>query len=347
MEAIQFTGKYKKLELKTVPIPKITKANEVLVRVAYSGICGTDLHSILGASPWTPEYTFTLGHEFSGTVVDVGPDVKTFKKGDKVAIDPNEGCQSCEFCHSGNQHYCPVGAISNPIGVGYKDGGWAEYALVPTTLLHKLPNSVTLEQAALAEPLSCIAHGWDLLSPITVGMKILITGAGIIGNLWVCVLHLQGHKNVTVSEPNPLRLDLLRKLNTGYNLITPEQLKKNQEADSAYLFDLIIDCSGYPPAIEHAVTLLNSGGKLCCFGVAPPNAEIKIKPFQIYMQELKIFGVHINLFSFPKALGLLEAMGERYLSYENLGIKTFALKDYEKALEEMRLGSVAKAMFEI
>jgi D-arabinitol dehydrogenase (NADP+) len=128
--------------------------------------------------------------------------------------------------------------------------------------------------AALTEPLSCLAHGWDIVSPIHVGEKILITGAGIIGNLWVCTLHLQGHRNVTVSEPNTARLDMLKKLGTGYTLLTPDQLKKNQAADPDYLFDVVIDCSGYPPAIEHAISLLNSGGKLCIFGVAPPHGRI-------------------------------------------------------------------------
>ncbi|XP_018563106.1 D-arabinitol dehydrogenase 1-like [Anoplophora glabripennis] len=346
MEAITFTAKTKTLELNTVPVPKITAPDQVLIKVAYSGVCGTDLHIIQGEFPCNPNKTFTLGHEFSGRVVDVGSDVTIVKTGDKVAVDPNDGCHRCNFCRNGNPHYCLVGGINNTIGI-YRDGGWAEYALAPVRQVHKIPEAITLEQAALTEPLSCLSHGWDIISPVTVGTKILVTGAGIIGNLWVCALHLQGHKNVTVSEPNTTRLNMLRNLNTGYNLITPDQLKKNHQDDPDYLFDLIIDCSGFPPAIEYAATLLQRGGKLCCFGIAPPHGEIKIRPFEIYMKEMKIFGVNINPFSFPKSIGLLEAMGDRYLNYNNLGIKTFSLNEYKEAIELLKQGKIAKVIFKI
>ncbi|RZC35825.1 D-arabinitol dehydrogenase 1 [Asbolus verrucosus] len=309
-------------------VPKTT-ADGVLVKVAYSGICGTDLHIIQGEFPCNPNNTFTLGHEFSGTVVEVGQNVTNFKPGDKVSVDPNNGCKCCKFCHSGNPHFCKTGGINNTIGI-YRDGGWANYALCPEE-----------------QPISCLAHGWDIVSPIHVGEKILVTGAGIIGNLWVCALHLQGHRNVTVSEPNTARLEMLKNLDTGFTLLTPDQLVKNQQADPNYLFDVAIDCSGYPPAVEHAISLLNSGGKLCIFGVAPPHGRISIAPFDIYMKEMKIFGVNINPFSFPKSLGLLEAMGDRYLNYDNLGIKTFTLSQYQEAIDCLKKGTIAKAVFKL
>lgn len=134
---------------------------------------------------------------------------------------------------------------------------------------------------------------------------------------------------------------------TGYILLTPDQLKKNQQADPEYLFDVVIDCSGFPPAVEHAVSLLRSGGKLCCFGVAPPHGKITVSPFDIYMKELTIHGVNVNPFSFPKAIGLLESMGDRYLSYQNLGIKTYSLKQYKEAIQTLRRGDIAKAIFKL
>nr|CAI5861993.1 unnamed protein product [Callosobruchus analis] len=346
MDAINFTLKSKTLQLVKLPIPKIEKPDEVLIEVAFAGICGTDLHIIQGEFPCTDKKPITLGHEFSGVVIDVGSEVDIFKKGDRVSVDPNSGCGSCHFCHSGTPHFCATGGISNTVGI-YRDGGWANYALVPVNQVHKIPDKITLEQAALTEPISCLAHGWDIISPITVGSKILITGAGIIGSLWVCALHHQGHRKVTVSEPNQARLDLLRKLDTGFDLITPNQLKQNQDADPTYLFDVVIDCSGFPPAIEHAVSLLQKGGKLCCFGVAPPHGEIKLKPFDIYLKELKIYGVLVNPFSFPNSIGLIEAMGDRYLTYDKLGIKVYTLKQYNEALEELKKGTIAKAIFKL
>lgn len=89
MEALQYSAKDKKLSLVNTPIPKIQDDSDVLIKVAYSGICGTDLHIIQGEFPCNQAVPFSLGHEFSGTVVEVGPGVKTFKKGDRVSVDPN------------------------------------------------------------------------------------------------------------------------------------------------------------------------------------------------------------------------------------------------------------------
>ncbi|GJQ67387.1 hypothetical protein Trydic_g19560, partial [Trypoxylus dichotomus] len=96
---------------------------------------------------------------------------------------------------------------------------------------------------------------------------------------------------------------------TGYDTITPDELKSRQE--KGILYDVVIDCSGYGPAIENALKLLNYGGKLCIFGVAPPHTKISVTPYEIYLKELTITSVKINPFTFPKALGLLEALGER------------------------------------
>lgn len=125
------------------------------------------------------------------------------------------GCEKCVNCHNGNPHFCKVGSLDNTIGI-YRNGGWAEYALVPEKQVHKLPNGIGLEEAALNEPLSCLSHGFDKFSPLRIGQKVLVMGAGIIGNLATSLLHLQGHRNVTVSEPNASRLALTK--NLGENL---------------------------------------------------------------------------------------------------------------------------------
>ncbi|KAK9884335.1 hypothetical protein WA026_005285 [Henosepilachna vigintioctopunctata] len=317
-----------------------------IVKVSYAGVCGTDLHIIEGHFPCYANGPITLGHEFSGIVTEVGIDVGNFKIGDRVSVDPNIGCEKCDFCHDGNPHFCKQGGINTTIGI-YKDGGWAEYVVCPESQVHKLKDSITLEQAALCEPLSCLSHGLDLVSPIKIGKKILITGAGIIGNLWACALHLQGHRRVTVSEPNQARLNNLKKLNLGFDLITPDQLKKNQSDNPEYLFDFAIDCSGYPPAIEHAISLLNKGGKLVIFGVAPPNKKISISPYEIFDKELKIIGVKVNPYSYVNSIGMVEAMGDRYLNFDNLGIGLYPLKDYQKAIEALKKGSIAKAIFKL
>ncbi|KAJ8916642.1 hypothetical protein NQ315_000287 [Exocentrus adspersus] len=344
MEAVRFTLKTRKLELVKIPVPKLLGEDEVLVKVAYSGFCGTDLHIMQGEYPVDHDKPVTLGHEYSGTVAEVGSSVHDLKKGDRVAVDPNDGCHCCNFCRSGAYHHCAdTGAgAQNKIGT-FHDGGWAEYAVALRRQVHKLPESITLKQAALTEPISCLTHGWDIVSPINVGERILVLGAGIIGNLWACALHLQGHRKVTVSEPNPVRLELLRQLDTGFDLVTPAELYQRLDAP---FYDVVVDCSGNAAAVEASVNLVQKGGKLCCFGVAPTGAEIRLKPFDLYMKEMKIYGVRTNPYSFPKALGLMEAMGDRYLNYDALGVKTLSLGQYNEAIDILKKGIVAKVVFE-
>ncbi|CAL7951748.1 unnamed protein product [Xylocopa violacea] len=338
MEFLSFDVKSHTLALRRAEVPK-PGPKEVLIRVAYSGICGTDLHIIEGAFPCKKEGFLTLGHEFSGVVSEVGSSVRTIKVGQKVAVDPNSACNTCTYCHGGTYQYCSAGGINNTIGI-YRDGGFSTHAVIPESQVHILPDGVDLQQGALAEPLSCLAHGWRRLNGVDVGNKVLIIGAGIIGLLWTCMLHLRGlKKTVTVSEPQEKRRQLVSKMDLDYETTGPQQLKGS--------YDVIIDCSGSAPAVEGALPLLGPGGRLCVFGVANPLAKFSIEPFQIYMKELTIIGVNINPFSFPKGLGLLQAMADKYLSYEKLGIKVFSLSQYREALDALKRGEISKAVFKL
>ncbi|KAK9884334.1 hypothetical protein WA026_005284 [Henosepilachna vigintioctopunctata] len=330
MQAIQFKLSDKTLTYGKIPVPNIADPKHVKVKVSYAGVCGTDLHIIEGHFPCKADRPITLGHEFSGVVEEVGKEVSHFKKEIESALTQISVARNATFAMMGIPIFANKEESTRLLEYSEMEDG-----------------RNILEQAALCEPLSCLSHGWDLASPIKVGKRILITGAGIIGNLWACALHLHGHRRVTISEPNQSRLDNLKKMNLGFDLITPDQLKKNQLQNPDYLFDFAIDCSGYPPAIEHAISLLNTGGKLVIFGVAPPHGKVSISPYEIYDKELKIIGVKINPYSFVNSVGMVEAMGDRYLNYDNLGIKVFPLKDYQKAIEALKEGSIAKAIFQI
>ena len=339
MEFLSFDVASKTLNLKKSKDLPVPKQDEVRVRVAYAGICGTDLHILDGSFPCKPEGSLTLGHEFSGTIDAVGSAVRSLKVGQKVVVDPNSGCNTCDYCHNGNYHFCSAGGINNTIGI-FRNGGWATHALIPETQVHVLPDGVDMSQAALTEPLSCLAHGWDKINPVNVGLDVLVIGAGIIGLLWACLLHLHGlRKTVTISEPQEKRRKMLPKLDLDYEAKSPEQLKEG--------FDLVVDCSGSGPAMEAAVPLLRRGGRLCVFGVASPKAKLTIEPFQVYMKELNIVGVNINPFTFPKGLALLQAMADRYLNYDKLGIKIYPLREYREALVALRQGDISKAVFKL
>ncbi|XP_072948672.1 uncharacterized protein [Epargyreus clarus] len=341
MQAVVFDGKALSLKYDDkYPMPVISKDDDVIVKVAYSGVCGTDLHIIQGEFPASKERPLPLGHEFSGVVHAVGKK-SVFKVGQKVVVDPNRACNLCNFCRDGNYQYCLTAGINSTIGI-WRNGGWAQYVLCPQDQVYALPDGITTEQAGLCEPYSCVSHGFDRASPLSIGSKILVVGAGIIGNLWVTTLHHQGHRDVTVSEMNKTRLEIVKKLETGYRLVTPDVLDKEKQ-----LYDVIIDCTGVGKVMEISFNYLKHGGKYVLFGCCPPTHQASLNPFQIYDKELTIIGVKINPFSFPKAIGWLKAMGDRYLDYNKLGVKTYSLAEYQNALNDLKAGNIAKAIFKI
>ncbi|GBP56622.1 D-arabinitol dehydrogenase 1 [Eumeta japonica] len=161
-------------------------------------------------------------------------------------------------------------------------------------------------------------------------------------NLWVTTLHLHGHREVTVSEMNKTRLEIVGKMNTGYRLVTPDILEKEKAE-----FDVIIDCTGVGKVMEINFHYMRSGGKYVLFGCCPPTHQASLNPFDIFNKELTIIGIKVNPFSFPNAIGWLKAMGDRYLNYESLGVKTYALSEYQQALDDLKKGLISKAVFKI
>jgi D-arabinitol dehydrogenase (NADP+) len=339
MEYLSFNLSNKSLTLiKRDVLPK-PAANQVRIKVEYSGICGTDLHILEGSFPCKEDGPLTLGHEFVGTVDELGSEVTILKIGQRVVVDPNSGCNKCDHCHNANYHFCKHGSINSTIGI-FKDGGWATHALVPETQVYLIPDEIEMRQAVLSEPLSCMAHGWDRINPVNIGSKVLVIGAGIIGLLWACLFHLHGlRKTVTISEPQEKRKNLASNLGLDYKVKNPTELKEE--------FDLAVDCSGSAPAMELAMNLLGYGGRLCVFGVANPKAKLSIEPFQVFKKELSIVGVVINPYCFSKGIALVRSMSERYLDYSKLGIKIFSLSQYKEALEALKKGDISKAIFKL
>ncbi|KAH0953835.1 hypothetical protein HN011_011998 [Eciton burchellii] len=338
MEYLSFDPSSKSLALKRQAVLPKPAANEIRIKVAYSGICGTDLHILEGSFPCKKDGQVTLGHEFVGIVDELGSEVTSFKIGQRVVVDPNSGCDKCDHCHSANYHFCKFGRV-NTIGI-FRNGGWATHAIVPETQVHLIPDEIELHEAVLNEPLSCLIHGWDKLNPVNIGSRILVMGAGIIGLLWASLFHLHGfRKTVTISEPRQKRREFASNLGLDYRVKSPDELREE--------FDLAVDCSGSVPAMEKAVSLLGHGGRLCVFGVANPNEKLMIEPFRIFRREQTIVGVNINPHTFPKGLALLRSMSEQYLNYDKLGIKVFSLSQYKEALDILKRGEISKVIFKL
>jgi NADPH2:quinone reductase len=274
------------------PVPRV---GEVIVKVDCCGICGTDLHILDGEFPPTP-YPITPGHEFAGQVVACAPDRghgPRIAEGDRVAVDPSLYCGWCRRCRAGRGNLCTNwGAIGDTVA-----GAFAEYVAVPAVNAYPLPDHIDGQHGAMAEPLACAVHGLRRLGSV-LGESVVVVGAGTMGLLLLQLLLRAGAGHVAVVDPVGQRLEVARALGARQAVVNAAEL----DSDS---FDVAVDATGVPMAIETALGLLDRGGRLLIFGVAPADAALAVSPFRVYNDEITIVGSMAILRSFGQAIDLL------------------------------------------
>jgi threonine 3-dehydrogenase len=275
------------LWLREVPVPEIG-INDVLVRVLKTGICGTDVH-IYQWDDWarrTIPVPMVVGHEFVGEVVRVGANVNDFHAGELVSGEGHVVCGRCRNCMAGRRHLCRE---TRGIGVN-RPGAFAEYISVPmTNLWHHVP-SVDLEVASIFDPFGNAVHTalqFDLL-----GEDVLITGAGPIGCMAVAVARHAGARHVVVTDVNPFRLELARKLGASRSVnVKHESLSDVQKELGMHEgFDVGLEMSGQESAFRDQIKNLCHGGKLAMLGI--PSRAIPVDFNPIVFNMLTIRGVY-------------------------------------------------------
>jgi 2-desacetyl-2-hydroxyethyl bacteriochlorophyllide A dehydrogenase len=326
MQAVVITGP-RALEIAELPDPT-PKPGEVVIEVAASGICGTDLQIFAGDYP--AALPVVPGHEFAGTVVALGRDVHDLRVGDRVAADPNIPCWRCPYCRDGRVNLCDNYAA---LGVTM-NGASARYLALPEYLCVRVPESLDIHHAALAEPLSCALHAWDLVGP-QVGRSAVIYGSGTMGLMMLQVGRLFGIPAVDVVDINPAKLEAASTLGAGRLVTDAAQAMPDGG------WDVVIDASGSAAAIADGLTRVAKGGTFLQFGVAPPEVRVEIDPFDIYEREIRILGAVCPLNSFARSLELL-AIGA--VNPVPLVSDTFALEDYRAALEKFASGDTRKIL---
>jgi 2-desacetyl-2-hydroxyethyl bacteriochlorophyllide A dehydrogenase len=265
-----------KVPVEALAVPDLAdRPHDVLVEVAYCGICGTDLHAIVeggGPNGWGAP-GFVGGHEWSGTVHAVGGEVTRWRVGDRVTA-ASSACGTCLTCRAGRPSLCRSGGAWDELGAFSQFMRRRENALEP------LPEGLDMRAAALAEPLAVALHAVTR-STARSGQRVLVTGAGPIGTLTVVALHSRGVDDITVSEPNPLRRDLAARL--GVVVVSPEELDGPERA-----FEAAIETSGNPQAASAAVASLTPGGTFVLVGVNTKPTEIDM--VQVLVNELVVTG---------------------------------------------------------
>ncbi len=323
-----------KLSIKEVPEPKITKSDEVLIKVEAAGICGTDVH-ILEVPPGHPATPGSiLGHEYVGIVVDKGSDAKTVDIGDRVVVDPNLTCGVCRYCRKGLPNMCEN---FTTLGI-FLNGGFALYNVAPAKALYKISKDVPLERSALAEPLSCVVNAMRKLN-LQVGDNVVLIGAGPMGLLFLLMIKAQGAGRVIVIEPTPFRAKVARDLGADIVINPKETNTKEAIMDITELgADIVIDAVGNQ--LSTALELVRRGGTVLLFGMNE-NALPQIKQIIIPRYELKILGSYISWFSFPQTVAILESGN---VPVEKLVTHKLPLTRLQEGIEIMKKGEGIKIL---
>jgi 2-desacetyl-2-hydroxyethyl bacteriochlorophyllide A dehydrogenase len=305
-----------------VPDPQ-PRAGEVVVAPRAVGICGTDLHIIDGEFPPSP-YPIVPGHEFSGEVVSLGPEVTGLAVGDRVAVDPSLFCGRCTYCRRGRGNLCENwGATGDTV-----NGAFAEFVAVPAANAVAIPETMSWSSAAMVEPLSCVVHGLHRLA-MPAGSELLVVGGGTIGLLLAQAAARSGATRVVVLEPDPARRELALKWGADAAAGTLDELM----AGRAYGFEYAIEATGVGAAAEAAVAGLCRGGTMLVFGVAEPRARLPLSQFSVYNDEITVLGSMAVLNSFEPALAL---MASGAIAADAMVTHRFPLESFGEAVDAVR-----------
>jgi threonine 3-dehydrogenase len=326
------------LWLEDVPEPGPLKHNEVLIRVERTGICGTDLH-IYNWDAWaqkTIPVPMVVGHEFVGTIAAVGANVTDFFVGDIVSGEGHVVCGHCRNCMAGRRHLCPH---TQGIGVN-RPGAFAEYLTLPmTNVWHHAPG-IDPDVAAIFDPFGNAVH--TALSFDVLGEDVLITGAGPIGCMAAAVVRHAGARHVVVTDVNPYRLELARRLGATLAVDVREtsiaQVQKQLGLHEG--FDVGLEMSGNPHAFRDLLANLCHGGKVALLGI--PDQPLAIDWNLVIFNMLTIKGIYGR--EMYETWYKMTVMVQNGLNIQPIITHRMPFSDYEDGFAAMKSGQAGKVV---
>jgi L-iditol 2-dehydrogenase len=329
MKAAVFTGKGK-VEIRDIKLRE-PEADEVVIDVEYCGICGTDIHIYHGSSGSVEVAPpVVLGHEYSGTVYKTGKDVTRFHAGQRVVVDPNLSCNTCKFCLSGKRHLC-----ENLVGIGTAaDGGFSEYTYAKQELVYAIPDSISFEQGAFAEPIACALHGIDLCN-IDQGKNIAIIGGGTIGMIMLQLAKNTGASNLIMIEPVENKRKLAKKLGADI-CIDPIGTDVKAEIAKSGIgnIDYVIECVGKTQTVEMSVSIAGKGATVMWFGLTEADAASRVFQYEVFLKELTLKASFINPHTMQRSIDLLE---KKKIDVSPLVAKVIKLDDLRTVFDDTEL----------
>lgn len=294
--------KARDLRLEDVPTPTYGP-DDVLVKVKSVGICGSDVHYWRTGriGDFVVQEPMILGHEVAGVVAEVGANVTDLEPGDRVALEPGIPCRRCEACKTGRYNLCPYVRFfaTPPI-----DGALSDYAVSPADFAYKIPDSLSLEAAALIEPLSVGIHACRR-GNLSAGQSVFIAGAGPIGLTSLMAAKAFGATEIFISDVRPHRLEIAKKLGATQAFDARDDTEALiQEATGGRGVDLAIECAGAELALVSCLKAAKRGGTIVVVGLGD-NSDYTLPMVELAVKELDIKGIFRYVYTYPAAINLL------------------------------------------
>lgn len=319
----------KDVRVEDIEEPKVTK-DGVKIKVKWCGICGSDLHEYLGGPIFIPVGTphslsknvapVVLGHECSGEVVEIGEDVTKFKIGDRVVIEPIVACGKCPACKEGKYNLCTSLGFHGLCGSG---GGLAEYTVFPEEFIHKIPDDMSYEQAALIEPMAVALHSIRIAN-FKVGDTALVLGSGPIGLATIELLKAAGAKLIVVLQRKSIRQEYAKR--AGADLVLdPNEVDIAEEVKKVtggLGVDVAFETTGAKIGFDTGINSLKFEGTMVITSIW--EKEVSFNPNSLVFSEKKIVGTLAYRHEFPATIAL---MSDGRVKAEGYITKKIALDD--------------------
>ncbi len=295
---------YKHLEIKNIPMPYIESADEVLIRVKATAICGSDIHGFDG-STGRRQPPLVMGHEASGVVESVGTEVKTLKIGDRVTFDSTIWCGQCYFCRQGQVNLCDARRVLGVSCDEYRqDGTFAEYVIVPERIVYRLPDNVAFEEAALTEPVSVAMHAFEI-TDMKPGESAAVVGTGLIGLLLIQIIRAYSPHPILAFDTDEKRRKAA--IEAGADVALDPQ---DPDVHSTVLsmtndrgVDRAFEAVGASAAIGTAIESVRKGGSVTLIGNISSKAEIPLQ--SVVTRQISLLGSCAIAGEYPISLALM------------------------------------------
>ncbi|NLU52701.1 MAG: NAD(P)-dependent alcohol dehydrogenase [Clostridiaceae bacterium] len=317
-----------KMEIREIEVP-VPKEKEVLVKLEYVGICGSDVHYLEHGKigDFVVEGDFILGHECAGTVVAVGSKVTSLKVGDKVALEPGVTCGQCEFCKGGKYNLCPdVEFLATPP----YHGSLMNYIAFPENMAFKLPDNISTKEGALVEPLSVGIHAAKQ-GNVSLGDSVVILGSGCIGLVTLLACKAFGAGEVTVVDVIPKRLEYAKKLGATnvINAAETDVLAEIEKLTNGKGADVVIETAGSVKTVAQTPYIVKSGGTIVLVGMAPKDIiEFNFAKLMAKEAEVKTVFRYRNIY--PMAI---KAIANGTIDVSGIVTHEFSFDEVAKAFE--------------